>query len=319
MSETSGVGIAQRECVVVFGTLNIDHVWSVPTLPHPGETILAKDTRVVFGGKGANQAVAAARQGARVALVGAVGGDADGSRYIEHLNTEGIDTRGIVTQSDAATGSAHVYVDESGENLIVVDGGANRLWDESAVDAQLLQLLATSAVLLAQLEAPVSAVRRALTHATVSGVRTILNASPFTAELSWDQPIDTVIVNEHECEAFFGVTAEGMQNFSSVARAHFLREKNLQHLVVTRGGESTLHFSAEVVDCVPVYKVTPLDTVGAGDTFAGALAAQLAQGRAWSDALRHANVSAALSTLSLGAQSAMPTFAQTRAALEDMK
>lgn len=304
----------QRPNVIVFGTLNIDHVWSVARLPAPGQTVLAKDTRRAFGGKGANQAVAAARQGSRVAIVGAVGGDADGQRYREQLERENVNTTALLVHADAVSGAAHVYVDDAGENLIVVDGGANRIWDLSMLERVLGPLLATGGVLLAQLEAPIAAVRKTLSIARQRGVRTILNASPYTPLFHWDEPIDTVIVNQHECRDFFGMTAAVLEGLSSEARANFLRRYHLDHLVVTQGAECTVHFSAQGIDRIPAYPVNPLDTVGAGDTFAGVLATRLGAGWVWPEALSHANVAAALSTLSLGAQSAMPTLAQVEMA-----
>ncbi|MCR6630382.1 MAG: ribokinase [Magnetospirillum sp.] len=308
---------AQKPNVVVFGTLNIDHVWSVARLPAPGQTVLAKETRRAFGGKGANQAVAAARQGACVAIVGAVGGDADGQRYREHLEREKVDTSTMLVHANAVTGAAHVYVDDAGENQIIVDGGANRLWDLAGLDGVLEPVLAGGGVLLAQLEAPIAAVKKALAVAATRGARTILNASPFTAEFRWDQPIDTVVVNEHECRDFFGVTARAARELSRDTRGQFLREHHINHLVVTQGAASTVHISEESIDDVPAYPVTPLDTVGAGDTFAGVLATRLGSGWKWADALWHANVAAALSTLSLGAQAAMPTREQVIAAADE--
>lgn len=293
--------------MVVVGTLNVDLVWQVATLPRPGETVLACGTERQFGGKGANQAVAAARQGARVALVGAVGDDADGAAYRQHLAREGIAERGVRTVPGVSTGTAHVYVDARGENLIVVDQGANARIDVADLPA----LLDGAAVLLVQLECALPAAVAALRCAAERGVRALLNASPVPAAFPWGGfPIDTVIVNEHECAACFGWAPAAWQAAAPEERRAALNRFRVANLVITQGAEPTLHVTADGVALVPTHPVQPRDTVGAGDTFAGALAARLAEGAAWADALRQANIAAALATLALGAQAAMPTRAE---------
>ncbi len=293
--------------LAVFGTLNIDRVWQVAALPRPGETVIALATERQFGGKGANQAVAAARQGARVALVGAVGDDADGAAYRQHLVREGIDGRGVRTVAGVSTGTAHVYVDARGENLIVVDQGANARIDV----AELPALLDGAAVVLVQLECALPAAVAALRLAAERGVRAVLNASPVNPAFPWREfPIDTVIVNEHECAACFGWTPAAWLAAPAGERRDALAGFRVANLVITQGAEPTLHVTADSVAVVPTHPVQPRDTVGAGDTFAGALAARLAEGAAWPAALRQANIAAALATLALGAQAAMPTRAE---------
>lgn len=299
--------------VAVVGTLNIDLIWQVPCLPRPGQTILACHAERQFGGKGANQAVAAARQGAAVMLFGAVGDDAEGGAYREHLQSEGIDVTCLATAPGVATGTAHVYVDPGGENLIVVNQGANAHLEAS----RLAEIMGRSDVVLVQLEAPLAAVSDALRAAATAQVRSVLNASPAAPDFPWGSvAIDTVIVNEHECVDCFGTTPSELGRLDDSAVRGILGARGVSHLVVTQGGDPTLHFSAGGRDVVPAYAVQPRDTVGAGDTFAGALAAELARGRAWTDALWHANVAAALSTLAIGAQAAMPTRTKVEAAIK---
>lgn len=298
--------------VTVVGTLNIDHVWQVPALPRPGETILASAVGRQFGGKGANQAVAAARQGARVTLVGAVGEDPDGERYRAFLAGEGIDVASVARVAGVATGAAHVYVDPKGENLIVVDRGANACLDV----AGLARVLPATDVLVVQLECPLEAAVRALQFAVEQGVRSVLNASPTHAAFPWGrQPIDTVIVNEHECRDCFGHGPAELWALPDAARRALLAARGVAHVVITQGAEPTLHLSAAGRHTVPTFRVEPRDTVGAGDMFAGTLAAQLAAKRDWEPALWHANVAAALSTLAIGAQAAMPRRAEVEAAM----
>lgn len=302
----------QPRGVGVVGTLNVDLVWEVAALPRPGQTVLAQRTERQFGGKGANQAVAAARQGADVMLFGAVGDDAEGRAYREHLAREKIDATAVTTAPGVATGTAHVYVDPRGENLIVVDQGANARIDVGRLPA----LVARIAVLLVQLECALPAAVEALRVAAGAGVRSVLNASPVNPAFPWGQvAIDTVIVNEHECVECFAHAPAEFVALPAAARAEVLARAQVRHLVITRGAEPTLHVAAEGVDTVPTLPVTPRDTVGAGDMFAGALAARLAEGVSWREALWQANVAAALSTLAIGAQAAMPTRAEVEAAI----
>jgi ribokinase len=196
------MGSLPSPSVVVVGTLNVDFVWMVSALPRAGQTIIADATQREFGGKGANQAVAAARQDARVTLIGAVGDDAEGRLYREHLAREGISNVHVLTTERFATGAAHVYVDPQGENLIVVDRGANQWLDATAVRIAFDQAREKFDVLLTQLECPLEATVAALRLAAERGVRTLLNASPSNPRFPWGEvAIDTVIVNEHECGA----------------------------------------------------------------------------------------------------------------------
>lgn len=298
--------------VAVVGTLNVDHIWQVPTLPRPGQTIMASAVERQFGGKGANQAVAAARQGAKVTLVGALGSDADGQRYREHLIHEGIAVDFVTTVPGVATGAAHVYVDARGENLIVVNRGANSHLNPEVVAG----MLRPADVLLVQLECALSSAVEALRLAHLQRARSVLNASPSNAAFPWGEfAIEAVIVNEHECRECFAHLPAELEKLSPGARRSFLSERKLQHLIVTQGAEPTIHLSGAGVDRVPTYPVQPRDTVGAGDAFAGAVAADLAAGSDWKPALWRANVTAALSTLALGAQAAMPRRSDVEAVI----
>ncbi len=295
--------------IIVLGSLNIDRLWRVARLPGAGETVIALETRNDFGGKGANQAVAAGLQGARVSLVGAVGDDADGRSYRAHLADRGLDVTWLTTCAEAPTGSAHVYVDDRGENQIVVHGGANARLGTGLVREALAALLPGCAALLVQLESPLPAARAALRLAADAGVPGVLNASPFHPDFTWDIPIDTVIVNEHEMAAFFGRSAAALAGAEPAARVDFLSAHRIGNLIVTQGGEPTLHFAGGAMRTVATHPVTPRDTVGAGDTFAGAFTVRRAEGRPWEETIRRANIAAALATLALGAQAAMPARA----------
>jgi ribokinase len=293
--------------VVVVGTLNMDFIWQVRDLPRPGHTVIAHGAQREFGGKGANQAIAAARHGAHVVMIGVVGDDAEGRAYREHLRHECIDDSGVVAVSGVPTGSAQIVVDAAAENLIVVHPGANGCLDAATVFAALTAALPGAGALVTQLEAPLDATVAALRLATQHGVRTVLNASPVRADFPWGAlPVDVVIVNEHECAACFGHEPDTLRRLPAASRQALLADKGVRHLVVTQGAEPSLHFTAQEVQSMPAFPVQPRDTVGAGDTFAGVLATRLAEEADWAAALRSANIAAALSTLAPGAQTAMP-------------
>lgn len=300
------VGRAQSLRIVVFGSLNLDLVWRVRRLPSPGETVFCLSTARAFGGKGANVAVAATRAGGRVTLVGALGDDEPGRAYRDHLAAEGVDAR-IEDAGGLPTGCAHVYVDDAGENLIAVHGGANDWWNAARVHAALPGPLAGAALLLLPAEIPTDAAMAALNEAARAGVPCLFNASPCPRDLAWGgTPIDTVVVNEHECREVFGHAPESLVALDPAGRRALFRARGVSRIVVTRGARPTLWLDASALGEVPAHPVRPVDTVGAGDTFAGVLAVGLAEGDSFAEAIRRANVAAALSTLAPGAQTAMP-------------
>jgi ribokinase len=302
----------------VVGSLNLDHTWTVPRLPGPGCTVLASSARSDFGGKGANQAVAAARQGARVILVGPVGDDEGGRQYARHLQDQGIDPAGLLVIPQATTGAAHIYVDPNGENMIVVNSGANAQLDLASVRAVLARVLPAADALLVQLETPLAVVQEVLRLAHERGVRGILNASPWQADFTWDTPVDTVIVNEHECRDFFGLEVSLLGELTESNRRSLLSRHRIENLIITRGSKPTVLLSANEELQVLAYPVTPRDTVGAGDSFAGALVVRRAEGAEWRDAIWHANVCAALSTLAEGAQASIPMRQQVERAVSQV-
>lgn len=296
MSRSLGTASPDRSRVIVVGSLNLDRIWRVPRLPSAGETLRATGTRVEFGGKGANQAVAAARHGAKVALVGVVGADADGAAYLSHLRAEGIDVSHVGTAGNAATGAAFICVDDRGENQIVVAAGANGDLSAAAAGTAITALAREARVLLAGLEVPVEAALGALRVAKAAGLVTVFNASPVAPDFPWGEVrISVVVVNERECAQIFGRPGPA----AAVQRG-------VEHLVVTRGAAPTLWVSRDGVREFPAHPVRPADTVGAGDAFAGTLAARLAEGASFPEAIAVANVAAALTTLGPGAQGPIP-------------
>ncbi len=276
--------------VVVVGSLNIDYTLRVPRIPALGETLTARGMFSCLGGKGANQAIAAARAGAKAAMIGCVGEDESGTRYIKALKKEGIDTRGIQLSS-TPTGVAFIVVDDAGENSIIVNPGANHEVTNAQVERH-ADLIREADALLLQLECPLPVVRLAAEIARAAGVRVILNPSPLTEAFLADPfEVDVLIVNEGEAR--------------KLAPNRRLQEARSRQLVITRGAESTLHVTkGGLVEYVPP-KVLPVDTVGAGDAFAGAFAVASSEGQA--HAVAFGNAAGALATQKAGAQPSIPS------------
>ncbi|WP_243654130.1 ribokinase [Novosphingobium sp. PhB57] len=292
--------------VHIFGSINLDIITSLNHLPRPGETVMATATARLPGGKGANQAVAAARMGAQTRMVGAVGEGDSGSWMLSRLKADGIDVSGVATLPGVDTGTAYIAVDSLGENQIIVVPGANaRLRDALPV---------AEGVLLAQLEVPVSALLPVFAR---SKALRILNAAPAVIEgRALFEHVDILIVNQHEMAAFLGLDAapvnDDMVAVAETARGLLCREG--QTVIVTLGAGGALAVRADGQLHVPALPVIPVDTIGAGDCFCGALAALFDEGRCLEEALPYATVAAALCTLGQGAAPAMPM----RAAVEDL-
>ncbi|UQX00707.1 ribokinase [Streptomyces sp. RerS4] len=291
--------------IAVLGSTNMDLVAYVPKAPRLGETVTGREFRTVPGGKGANQAVAAARLGAEVVMIGAVGADGFGSRLRAALGAAGVETAALRTV-EGASGTAHITVDDEGANSIIVIPGANahvtglEPGDESRIGA--------CDSLLLQLELPLEAVLAGARAARAHGVRTILTpapARPLPAELLAD--VDLLVPNEHEAAALTGLTDPRQ------AAEALLRE--VPEVVVTLGAAGVLYAArGREPLTVPARRVRAVDTTAAGDTFVGALAVALGEGRAVPDALAWASYAAALSVQRPGAQDSMPTRAEVERA-----
>ena len=300
--------------VVVVGSLNVDLIAQVERLPAAGETVPASGLLRRFGGKGANQAVAAARQGAAVTMIGCVGDDADGAAYREHLVREGINIRAIGKIPRTPTGTALIAVDRQGQNNIVVIAGANARLTAASVRAQ-AAIIRRAGALLAQLEVPLAAVLEAMRIANAAGVPVVFNPSPLRPDFPWGRvALHTVIANELEAQQIFGLSVSNLAR-TAVAWRRKLAERRIAQLLVTRGAQSTLCLTVEKCFAVPTMRVRPVDTVGAGDACAGTFTARLAEGCELAEAVILANCAGALTTLKPGAQEAMPTRLATQLAL----
>ncbi|MET0806863.1 MAG: ribokinase [Lacisediminihabitans sp.] len=283
--------------VTIVGSANMDIVFGVERIPGPGETLLATSAAKYPGGKGLNQAVAAARAGAPTGFIGAVGNDDHGEQLLATMADDGIETA-LVRRSAADTGQALIMVDARAENAIVVSSGANA--DVVALTDPERTHLRAAGVLLMQLEVPLDTVREAASVAHAAGVTVMLNAAPardLPAELLAD--LDVLIVNEHEA-CLLGRSDE-------LAAASATLAAQVPRLIVTLGSAgSVLYEHGAELTRVPAPRVTAVDTTGAGDTFCGAFAAAIATGVGFAPAAEFATVAAALSVQAVGAVPSIP-------------
>jgi ribokinase len=297
--------------LLVFGSINVDLLFRVEALPRPGETVLCPSYEVAAGGKGANQATAAARGGATVRMIGHVGDDGFGHFARQAMALAGVDCTHVLT-SGTATGVAVIGVDRAGENQIIVASGANRETHAGQVaDTD----LAPGVTLLCQNEVPAKATFALLERAKSRGARTILNLAPAgAAPPRVLTSLDFLVVNEVE-----GRAAAGLSEVADVAAfAGDLAQRHRLTCVVTLGAQGALAFGPEGGQRVAALPVEPVDTTGAGDAFVGVLAAALDQGHELGMALRRASVAAGLACTGLGAQTSQPTAAQIEARLGDL-
>lgn len=293
--------------VLVVGSANADLTVRVERRPGAGETVLGTDLMESAGGKGANQAAAAARLGGRTALLARVGGDAFGELLLTAQRDAGTDVAPVIVEEAARTGTAMIIVSPDGDNSIVVSPGANAALTPADVAAA-ADVIAASSVVSLQLEIPMESVRAAAAAAEDAGTRVVLNPSPAPEAALAPELLavaDPLVVNEHEARQLSGL-ADGKPG----EWAHALREKGARSVVVTLGGEGALVLDASGVTEVAGVRVKAVDTTGAGDAFTGALATRLARGDALPDAARFAVRVGAAAVTKPGAQPSYPTAAE---------
>lgn len=290
--------------VVVVGSVNRDYVCRVRMIPRPGETLLGADLSLGSGGKGGNQAVAAALTGTPASIVARVGDDADGRALLADLEAAGVETSGVTVSTGAATGAAFVMVADDGENAIVVAPGANGELDAEAVTAALEGRLASGDVLVLQGEIPVSGIEAAADVAERSGVRIVLNLAPYQ-EMSEALlgSCDPLVVNEGEALALLDLTAENVADSTDLA----IRVGGwARSAVVTLGPAGAVVAAGYDVAKIPATAVTVVDTTGAGDAFTGALAAALCDGADLATAARRGVAAGSYAVSRAGAQASYP-------------
>jgi ribokinase len=299
--------------VAVVGSLNMDLVVRAPRLPNPGETLAGSAFAQVAGGKGGNQAVAAARLGAQVAMVGRVGADSNGEVLRAGLAAEGIDCAALETSSGAPTGVALIVVDDASQNAIVIVAGSNGEVTPATL-ARHEAALAHADVVVCQLETPTDAVEAALAAARRLGKITILNPAPAVGPLPahWLPLIDYLVPNELEAATLTGLPASTPEDAARAALA--LRDAGARNVLVTLGAQGVCALlDGAAPTHLPAPRVSAVDTTAAGDTFIGALAARLAAGEAALDALTFALRAASISVTRAGAQPSIPTLAELEA------
>jgi ribokinase len=312
MSGQEDIAVTSHETrgqVAVVGSLNMDLVARAPRLPHPGETLAGHTFAQVAGGKGGNQAVAAARLGAQVAMLGCVGADANGAQLRAGLEAEGIDCAAVGTGT-AATGVALIIVDDASQNAIVIVAGSNGEVTPETI-ARHEAVLARADVVICQLETPPEAVHAALAAARRLGKTVILNPAPAIGPLpaDWLPLIDYLIPNELEAATLTGLPVATPADAAQAAAA--LRAAGARNVLVTlgpRGVHAALDSAPDTLYDAP--QVNAIDTTAAGDTFIGGFAAQLARGASVDEAIRFAQRAAALSVTRAGAQPSIPTRAE---------
>lgn len=305
--------------IIVIGSLNADLVVRAPRFPQPGETLRGEDLQVIPGGKGANQAVAAARLGANVSMLGRVGRDNFGNDLLDNLKSNNVDTH-LIQRDDASTGTAVIVVDSNGQNSIVLSAGANGKVSASDVEHASFP---TFSLLLLQLEIPTPTVLSAARLAKQSGIRIILNPAP-ALELP-DELIslaDFIVPNETELSLLTGMEVKDIP--SAEAAGKKLLERGAQNVIATLGGRGALIVNRDAIAHVNAYEVNVVDTTAAGDAFIGGFAAKLMErigssltaadmsedtpyAKHIEDAVRHGCACGALACTKFGAQPSLPT------------
>ncbi|POF42309.1 ribokinase [Pseudomonas laurylsulfativorans] len=297
--------------VVVIGSLNMDLVTRAPRLPKGGETLIGQSFSTVSGGKGANQAVAAARLGARVSMIGCVGSDAYGEALRGALLAEQIDCQAVSTV-EGSSGVALIVVDDNSQNTIVIVPGANGELTAAAID-RFDSVIQAADVLICQLEVPDASVGHALKRGRELGKTVILNPAPASRPLpvDWYASIDYLIPNESEASALSGVSVDSLE--SAQAAATRLIALGAGKVIITLGAQGSLFADGQRFEHFPAPVVKAVDTTAAGDTFVGGFAAALAAGKDEVQAIRFGQVAAALSVTRAGAQPSIPALSDVQA------
>ena len=300
--------------ICVVGACNIDLISYVPRLPAMGETLHGERFQIGFGGKGANQAVMAAKLGADVSMVSKLGRDVFGNDTLANFERFQIDTRHVLFTDRAFSGVAPIAVDPRGNNSIIIVTGANDLLSVDEIEAA-RATIAASRVLVCQLEIPLEVSLAALRIAREHGVMTIFNPAPARAELPDEcyRLSDVFCPNQSETELLTGLSADSIEHAEQAARV--LLERGAASVLITLGERGCLLVTADTVKHVPVAPVRAVDTTGAGDCFVGSLAFFLASGQPLEESIRRANVIASISVRASGTQTSFPDAAQLPAGL----
>ncbi|MEY8662143.1 ribokinase [Ligilactobacillus faecis] len=299
--------------VTVLGSLNVDHIMQIKRLPLPGETMTMTDKQIAGGGKGANQAIAAARSGARTAFIGKIGADEQGKLMRTYLEDAKIDTSSV-TLADAETGQAFILLQENGENSILVLGGANQALTATDIEAAKPKIK-DSDFLITQFETPIEQAIKAFAYAKENGVVTILNPAPakrVPKELL--ENVDLIVLNETETEILTGIKV--VEEDTWRAAAEKLAKLGVQNTIITLGSKGAYYKTIEAEGFIKAFKVTAVDTTAAGDTFLGALSSQLDRDLTnIAEAIVFASMASALAVQKIGAIPSIPRLETVNEAL----
>lgn len=291
--------------LVVLGSVNADHVLQVPTFPRPGETLHGRNYQVIPGGKGANQAVAAARLKADIGFIACVGDDAFGIESCERFKLDGMDIRGVKVQADCPTGIAMIQVSDRGENSICLSAEANDRLTAEAIEDDLPSIRAAS-YLLMQLETPIDGIIKAAQVAKQAKTNVVLNPAPARElPLSLLSCVDVITPNETEAQVLTGITVT--DDASAQQAATVLHQQGIEIVIITLGAKGVWLSENGRGQLIPGFRVSATDTTAAGDTFNGAFVTGLLENMPLESAIKFAHAAAAISVTRFGAQTSIPT------------
>lgn len=300
--------MARSPKIAVVGSANVDLTTFSDTFPRPGETIFGKSFDLGFGGKGANQAVAARRCGAQVAMVAKVGNDLFGEATVKNFASQGIDTSHVRIVDGVSSGVAPIFVESNGQNRIIVVKGANDTLKPADVDAA-ASVLQDADIIVLQFEIPLETIYYTVRFARQHNVRCIVNPAPAqSVDSSLLHVADYFIPNETEAEVITGLPVHSLDDAKKCAAV--LVQQGYRRVILTLGGRGSMLASASAAELMPPFQVTPKDTTGAGDAFIGSFSVFLAEGLLEKEALLRANLYAAISTTRVGTQKSFPKRAE---------
>lgn len=291
--------------ITVIGSLNMDLVITTPKVPVMGETVLGSGFLTVPGGKGANQAVAAAKLGGNVTMIGCVGNDTFGEVLLNNLRQNSVDTSHMRILDGVPTGIAMIVVNE-GNNFIIVDPGANYQLTPQMIDS-VEDLIKESCIMVVQLEIPLDTVERVIDIAKRNDVKILLNPAPaIKLEDSLLTKVDILTPNETECEIITDIPIKSVGDAKNAVA--YLMNKGVENVIVTMGGNGVVYNSGKEIIHKAVPNVKVVDTTAAGDSFSGALAVALSQGKSIDEAVDFGNIVGTLTVMKKGAQTSLPTI-----------
>lgn len=293
--------------LLIVGSLNMDTVIDVKNMPKPGETILGKKYELCPGGKGANQAYAAGKLGAKVSMIGMLGKDDNGARLLKNLQSVGVNTKGIQTLDDTTSGTAFITVDEHGENSIIVISGANFELAKEHIDRH-IDLIDQCDAVVAQLEIPLDVVTYLANVAKSKNKLFILDPAPATSELPEQliRNVDIMKPNETELQILTGMQTETEEQIVEAARS--LIKRGVKTVVVTVGSKGAVLVTEQDFKVYPSRKVEAVDTTAAGDTFTAAFAMKLMDGSSCEEAIKFGNIVSSIVVTRKGAQNSIPSY-----------